>query len=56
MSAVVLLVETSEGEVVAVRFASIDAARDWEDAHSADVQAVGAPRLVSRTEALDLSR
>lgn len=47
----VLLVETTDGNVVAVRFPSVDAARAWEDSHP-EVQAVGCPRLVSRAEAL----
>lgn len=48
----VLLVETSSGETVAVRFPSVDAAREWEDAHEGALTVVGAPRLVSRKEAL----
>lgn len=55
MSAHVLLIETAQGATVAVRFPSIDAAREWEDAHP-DVEGVGCAVLVTRKEALELGR
>lgn len=46
---VVLLVATVD-DWIAVRFESIDAARDWEDNHG--VTAVGVARLMARETAL----
>lgn len=51
----VLLVQTSGGDTVAVRFSHIEAALDWEDVHESTLgAAVGCPRLVSASEALKM--
>lgn len=52
----VLLVETAAGDVVAVRFPTAAAARDWQDQHDDQLTAVGCPRVVTRAEALRLAR
>ncbi len=53
MTGVVLLVSAGD-EVLAVRFTSADAARDWEDTHP-QIDARGIARPVSAAEALRLS-
>lgn len=54
--AVVLLIETKDGNVVAVRFPDNESARDWEDEHDDEVSGRGVVTLVSKGEALDRSR
>lgn len=54
MSAV-LLVETLDGELVALRFDSATKAREWEDAHEDRVYVRGVARVVTRREALAAS-
>ena len=52
----VLLVETSEGDVVGVLFSSAEEARAWEDQHETDLLVQGCVPLVSRREALSSAR
>lgn len=47
-----LLLANSEGDLVAVRFPSVDAARAWEDEHEEEVEVNGCVRIVSKAEAL----
>lgn len=54
MSAV-LLVEALNGDLMAVRFPSVEAARAWEDKHEDRVYVRGAARVVTRHEALTAS-
>ena len=56
MTKVALLVDTAEGDVVAVQFATPDAARDWEDKHELDLTGRGVVRVVTRAEALKLAK
>jgi hypothetical protein len=48
----VLLVETDEGGIVAVRFPSVDAARQWEDEHEDRLTVVGCFPVTTKAEAL----
>ena len=54
--AAMLLVSTAQGEIVAVRFASAQEARDWEDENEADLSVSGCARVVSKSEALRLQK
>lgn len=47
----ILLVNSPEGNVEAIRFPSADTARDWEDAHP-NIEAVGCVRIATKWEAL----
>lgn len=49
-----LLVETDQGEVVAVRFPSVEAARSWED-QNPDLAVRGVARSVTKSEALKVT-
>lgn len=53
MTGVVLLMDTSDGDVVAVRFPDVEAARDWEDEH--EVPGRGVIRLVGQQESLRMA-
>jgi hypothetical protein len=53
---VIALFEVPEEGTVGVRFPSVEAALDWEDAHFEDLTGQGRVRIVSRTEVLRLSR
>lgn len=48
----VLLIQTDDGNTIAVSFPSVAAARDWEDEHEMELGTViGTARVVSKTEA-----
>lgn len=47
-----LLIQTDDGDTIALRFPSVAAARDWEDAHEMEITVIGTARLVNKTEAL----
>lgn len=48
-----LLIQTDQDEIVAVRFPSAEAARDWEDEHEVEIgTVVGCVRVVTKAEAL----
>lgn len=54
-TAIVLLVESVRGDIIGVRFPTVEAARQWEDEHEDEITARGVVRLVSRSEALGRS-
>lgn len=54
--AVAALFETAQGDIVAVRFSDVGAALDWEDEHVAELTSRGRARIVSKAEALRLSK
>ena len=55
-AAYVLIINTSCGDQVAVRFPNAIAARNWEDDHEMEVgAAIGCIRIVSKACALDLA-
>lgn len=53
-TAAVLLIQTPQGDTVALTFPSIAAARDWEDEHEMELPGtvVGAVRVATKREAL----
>ena len=53
MTGTLLLIQTDDGDTIALRFPSVAAARDWEDAHEMEIGTViGTARIVTKTEAL----